>query len=106
MEENMAHANAQRADSDDQQSDESRRGGRPLVDKFQEGPFQVSIWQNPCSRATSAPPRWADAPKDKEGQFQTSHSYSASDLDHLEKEARARITRWQEENKSPEGQVR
>jgi hypothetical protein len=47
--------------------------------------------------------------KDKEGQFQTSHSYTATDLEHLEKaagEARARITRWQEETRSPEGPSR
>src|SRR5580658_6625926 len=32
------------------QSGESGRGGRQPVDKFQEGPFHVSIFQNPSSK--------------------------------------------------------
>jgi hypothetical protein len=105
----MANSNAQRTDNDDPQSGESARGGRPPVDKFQEGPFQVSIWQNPSSKGDFRTATMERRYKDKGGQFQTSHSYTASDLDHLEKaarEARERITRWQEENKSPEGQSR
>jgi hypothetical protein len=105
----MAQSNAQRNDGDENQSEEPRRGGRQPVDKFQEGPFQVSIWQNPSSKGDFRTATMDRRYKDKEGQFQTSHSYTASDLDHLEKaarEAKARITRWQEESISPEGQSR
>lgn len=105
----MAQSNAQKNDTDDQQSAESTRGGKPPVDKFSEGPFQVSIWQNASSKGDFRTATMERRYKDKEGQFQTSHSYSASDLDHLEKaarEARARIIRWQDENKSPAGQSR
>jgi hypothetical protein len=105
----MNQSNAQRADGDENQSEESGRGGRQPVDKFQEGPFQVSIWQNPSSKGDFRTATMDRRYKDKEGQFQTSHSYTASDLDHMEKaarEARARITRWQEANRSPESQSR
>jgi len=105
----MSQSNAQRAESDDQQAEEPRRGGRAPVDKFQEGPFQVSIWQNASSKGDFRTATMDRRYRDKDGQFQTSHSYSASDLDHMEKaarEARERITRWQEEARSPEGQSR
>ena len=101
-------AEALRADNDaGEQSDQ--RGGRGPVDKFQEGAFQVAIWQNPSSKGDFRTATIERRYKDKEGQFQTSHSYTAGDLEHLEKaagEARARITRWQEETRSPEGQTR
>src|SRR5580658_1066609 len=109
MEEPVSQSNAQRADSEDPQSGESTKGGRPPVDKFQEGPFQVSIWQNPSSKGNFRTATMERRYKGKDEQFHTSHSYSASDLEHLEKaarEARSRITRWQEENSSPEGQAR
>jgi hypothetical protein len=75
-----------------QQSGESTRGGRPPVDKFQKGPFQVSIWQNPSAKGDFRTATMDRRYKNKEGQFQTSHSYSASDLDHLKaaREARER----------------
>jgi hypothetical protein len=99
---------AQRADNESE-GQETQRGGRPPVDKFQEGPFQISIWQNPSSKGDFRTATMERRYKDKEGQFQTSHSYTAGDLEHLEKaaaEARARITRWQEETRAPEGQSR
>jgi len=105
----MAQSNAQRTDSDDPQSGESAGSGRPPVEKFQEGPFQVSIFQNPSSRGDFRTATMDRRYKGKDEQFHTSRSYTASDLDHLEKaarEARLRITRWQEETRSPEGQSR
>jgi hypothetical protein len=98
----MARSNAQRADESDEQP--GQRGGRPPVEKFQEGPIQVSIWQNPSSKGDFRTATMERRYKGKDEQFHTSSSYTASDLEHLEKaaaEARARITRWQEESKSP-----
>ena len=103
----MAQDNAQRADDGEEQG--GQRGGKPPVDKFQEGPFQVNIWQNPSSKGDFRTATMERRYKGKDEKFHTSHSYTASDLEHLEKaaaEARARITRWQEENRSPEGQSR
>ncbi|MBV9506486.1 MAG: hypothetical protein JO323_15935 [Acidobacteriia bacterium] len=83
--------------------DDQQRGGRQPVDKFREGPFQVSIWENPSSKGDFRTATLDRRYKDKEGQFQTSHSYTASDLEHMEKaarEARLRIARWQEENRA------
>jgi hypothetical protein len=105
----MPQDNAQRADSEEHPPEESARGGRPPVDKFQEGPFQVSIWQNPSSRGDFRTATMDRRYKNKDGKFDTSHSYTASDLDHMEKaarEARGRITRWQQESRAPEGQSR
>lgn len=103
----MNQSNAQRSDEGDEQG--GQRGGRAPADKFQEGPFQVSIWQNPSSKGDFRTATMDRRYKDKDGQFQTSHSYTASDLDHMEKaarEARERITRWQEESKAQEGPSR
>ena len=105
----MAQSNAQRTEGDDQPSDESTRSGRPPVDKFQEGPFQVSIWQNPSSKGDFRTATMDRRYMGKDEKFHTSHSYTASDLEHMEKaarEARGRINRWQEENRAPEGQSR
>lgn len=106
----MSQSNTARVQtSEDGADDNEQRTGRPPVDKFQEGPFKVSIWQNPSSKGDFRTATMERRYKDKEGQFQTSHSYNASDLEHMEKaarEARARITRWQEENRSPEVQRR
>jgi hypothetical protein len=103
----MNQSNAQRTDEPEEVG--PRRGGREPVDKFQEGPWQVAIWQNPSSKGDFRTATLDRRYKDKEGGFKTSHSYTASDLEHLEKaaaEARGRITRWEEQNRSPEGQSR
>jgi hypothetical protein len=70
-------------------------GGKP-ADKFREGPVHVSTWEkqgvNGSFRVASFELRYK---KDK--QWQTSHSYGASDLKFLEnaaKEARHRIESW------------
>ena len=103
----MAQDNTARAEENEEHT--GQRGGRPPVDKFQEGPFQVSIWQNPSSKGDFRTATMERRYKGKDEKFHTSQSYTASDLEHLEKaaiEARARITRWQEETRSPEGQSR
>lgn len=95
----MNQSNTQRNEGDG----EEQQGGRAPVDKFQQGPFQVSIWQNPSSKGDFRTATMDRRYMGKDEKFHTSRSYSASDLEHLEKaasEARARITRWQEENKS------
>lgn len=69
----------------------------------------MSIWQNPSGKGDFRTAARERRYKDKGGQFQTSHSYTASDLEHMEKaarEARQRITRWEEENRSLAGQGR
>jgi len=66
------------------------------VDKFREGPVHVSIWENEgingAFRIASFELRYK-----KDDQWQTGHSYGASDLKHLENaanEARRRIETW------------
>ena len=78
----MALQNAQRSDGDES---EEKRGGRPPVDKFQEGPFQVSIWQNPSSKGDFRTATLDRRYKGKDEEFHTSRSYSASDLSILRK---------------------
>lgn len=100
-------AQAQRADEGDEQG--SERSGKQPVEKFQEGPFQVSIWENPSSRGNFRTATMQRRYKGQDGEFHTSNSYTATDLEHMEKaaaEARARITQWQEENRSVPGQGR
>ena len=107
----MQQGNAQRADTtnpDDQQ--EESRGGRQPVEKFSDGPVHVSIFQNPSSKGDFRTANIQVRYKDKEGEFQTSHSYSAAVLKHLASasiEAAERISKWEEQNKSKqEGQSR
>lgn len=103
----MPQSNTRRADEQDESSEQ--RTGRPPVEKFEEGPFKVSIWQNPSSKGDFRTATLDRRYMDKEGQFQTSHSYTASDLEHLAKaaaEARDRIERWQEQQRSASSQRR
>jgi hypothetical protein len=67
------------------------------IDKFIDGPVHVSIWENPgvkgAFRSASFEIRYKDALEN----WQTGHSYTASNLKHLEsaaREARARIETW------------
>ncbi len=89
----MAHSQTARTQHDEQPSTD--RGNKP-VDKFREGPVQVSIWENEgingAFRTASFELRYK-----KDEQWQTGHSYGASDLKHLEnaaQEARHRIETW------------
>jgi hypothetical protein len=69
------------------------------IDKFIDGPVHVSIWENTGAkgvfRAASFEIRYRNAQEN----WQTGHSYTASNLKHLEsaaREARARIEAWQQ----------
>jgi hypothetical protein len=83
----------------DQSSDQS--GRRPL-DKFHEGSVHVSIWKNEGPKGAFLTASFEVRYRDKEQNWQTSHSYGAADLRHMEnaaKEARTRIETWQQQNK-------
>jgi hypothetical protein len=90
----------------DQQADtapEQPRTGREPVDKFQDGPVQVSIFQNPSSKGDFRTATVEARYKDKDGNFQTSHSYTGSVLRHMASAsitAAEKISKWEEENKS------
>lgn len=80
---------------------EDNAGTKP-VDRFHEGSVHVSIWEKSGSkglfRAASFQLRYKDGEE-----WKTSQSYSLSDLDNLEKAARAaraRIEGWQQAKKS------
>jgi hypothetical protein len=80
----------------------SSRSDRQPIDKFTNGPVNVSIWENTGAkgafRAATIQLRYKDA---KEG-WKTGTSYGAADLQHLEnaaREARLRIENWQQRNK-------
>ena len=82
------------------ESDNGSASKKP-VDKFREGPVHVSIWENDgikgAFRSASFELRYK-----KQDEWQTSHSYGASDLKHLEnaaREAHYRIETWQQQNK-------
>lgn len=103
-------AQALRADQPADTTQEQPRTGREPVDKFQDGPVQVSIFQNPSSKGDFRTATVEARYKDKDGQFQTSHSYTASVLRHMSSasaSAAEKISKWEEENKSKtQGQVR
>jgi hypothetical protein len=108
MEEPMAQSNAQRAEAQEEPQQSGSPGKKP-VDKFQEGPIHVSIWENASSKGTFHTATFDLRYKDKEEKWQTGHSYSLSDLRHLEAaagEARARIEIRQQESKAQQGQSR
>ena len=67
-----------RTDQPADTTQEQPRTGREPVDKFQDGPVQVSIFQNPSSKGDFRTATLEARYKDKDGQFQTSHSYTAS----------------------------
>jgi len=78
-------------------TDNAATPGNKPADKFREGPVHVSIWEkqgvNGTFRVASFELRYK-----KDEEWQTSHSYGASDLKFLEsaaKEARHRIESWQ-----------
>jgi hypothetical protein len=98
----MSQSNAARRD-DTEEHGASERAGRKPVDKFHDGPVHVSIWENPGPKGEFRTASFQLRYKDKQEQWQTGYSYSASDLAHLEKaakEARDRINTWQQGNKA------
>ena len=75
--------------------------GRKPVEKFLDGPVHVSVWENAGPKGAFRTASFQLRYKDKQDQWQTGHSYSASDLRHLENaagEARSRIEKWQQAN--------
>jgi hypothetical protein len=81
----------------------SSTASRQPVEKFTDGPVHVSIWENEGAkgvfRAATVQLRYKD---EKKG-WQTGTSYGVTDLEHLEsaaREARSRIKKWQQENKT------
>jgi len=103
-------AQALRADQQADTAPEQPRTGREPVDKFQDGPVQVSIFQNPSAKGDFRTAKLEVRYKDKDGEFQTSHSYTASVLKHIASasiSAAEKISKWEEENKSKtQAQVR
>ena len=77
-------------------TDNAATPGSKPADKFREGPVHVSIWENQGVNGTFRVASFELRYK-KDEQWQTSHSYGASDLIFLEnaaKEARHRIESW------------
>jgi hypothetical protein len=96
-------AQAKRADQSADTAPEQPRTRREPVDKFRDGPVQVSIFQNPSSKGDFRTATLEVSYKDKDGEFQTSHSYTASVLRHMASasiSAAEKISKWEEENKS------
>jgi hypothetical protein len=78
-------------------------GSRKPVDKFHDGSVHVSIWENASPKGAFRTASFELRYRDKEQHWQTGHSYSVSDLKHLEaaaKEARTRLENWQQEKRS------
>ena len=100
----MTESSIAAAEQNDQPSGQT---GRKPADKFREGPVHVSIWEKEgpkgAFRTASFEIRYR-----KDDQWQSSHSYGATDLKHLEtaaNEARARIEQWQKGNKASQDNV-
>jgi hypothetical protein len=96
----MTNSSPARADQNDQPSGTAVR--KP-ADKFHEGPVHVSIWENEGPKGAFRTASFELRYKNKQEQWQTSHSYGASDLNYLEsaaREARTRIEKWLHENKA------
>jgi hypothetical protein len=99
MEVHMTKASAA-AEQDDRPSANT---GRKPADKFHEGPVHVSIWENEGPKGAFRTASFELRYKNKQEQWQTSHSYGSADLKYVEnaaREARTRIEAWQQENKA------
>lgn len=69
------------------------------VDKFHDGPVHVSLWENQGPKGAFRTASFEIRYKDSQQQWQSGHSYTGSDLLHLEKaasEARVRIEKWRQ----------
>jgi len=100
MEASMTKSSPREVEQSDQPSGNP---GRKPVDKFHEGPVHVSIWENDGPRGAFRTASFELRYRNKQEQWQTSHSYGAADLKHMENaamEARARIERWHQGNKT------
>src|SRR5580704_16054330 len=98
----MAQSNAQSVPTPQEDQPTTTTSNKP-VDKFIEGPVHVSIWENSGSKGAFRSASFELRYKNDQEQWQTSRSYSASNLKHLEsaaREARSRIESWQKANPS------
>jgi hypothetical protein len=84
---------------------DSTEEARKPVDKFTDGRVHVSIWENSGVKGAFRTATFQLRYKDQHDDWQTGHSFGASDLKHLEnaaREARTRIDNWQKANKTNE----
>jgi hypothetical protein len=96
----MPQSNAQHLQSDDDAQSSTATGKRP-VEKFRDGPVQISIWENQATEGAFRTATFDLRYKDRNEEWQTGHSYTSSDLQHLEtaaREARSRINSWRQRN--------
>src|SRR5258708_32046492 len=103
MEVTMPQSAARTKPHDDTGS--ATKTGQKPVEKFRDGPVQVSIWQNQSSKGAFRAASFEVRYRDSQEQWQTGRSYTSSALLHLEsaaREARSRIERWKDAgNHSP-----
>jgi hypothetical protein len=80
------------------ENNQSTAGQKP-VEKFNDGPVHVSIWENNSTKGAFRTASIELRYRDRQEQWQTGRSYSAAALKHLEsaaREARSRIESWQQ----------
>ena len=93
----MAQSGAGRPEA----SQDNGSASKKPVEKFHDGPVHVSIWENDGVKGAFRTASFQLRYRDQDKQWQTGHSYGASDLKHLEnaaKEAHARIETWLQTN--------
>jgi hypothetical protein len=84
-------------------SQTSNEENKKPVDKFTDGRVHVSIWENSGVKGAFRTATFQLRYKDQHDEWQTGHSFGASDLKHLEnaaREARTRIDNWNKANKA------
>lgn len=99
---NTVSRQASSANSRQDNHPEPESSGRQPAERFHDGPVHVSIWENDGPTGAFRKATFQLRYKDKDEQWQSTYSYGASDLKHLEsaaQEARARIERWQQQSK-------
>jgi hypothetical protein len=92
--------NASRSRSNETSSPADTRPNPP-VDRFNDGPVHVSIWEKTGTKGLFRTASFQLRYREGE-EWRTSQSYGSSDIEHLEKaahEARSRIERWHQEQK-------
>lgn len=88
------------AQSNAEQFSEEPAATKKPVDKFNDGPVHVSIWENGDVKHAFRVASFQLRYQDQNRQWQTGHSYSSAALKHLEsaaKEARTRIETWKQD---------
>lgn len=96
----MAQTNAAHPESNEESS--GSPGNKP-VEKFNDGPVHVSIWENSGPQAAFRTASFQLRYRDQNNEWHTGQSFGLADLKHLEnaaKEARTRIENWKQANKA------